>query len=272
MRASDAASIPSPIERAAAPGRSAGRVGADLMCRVCGHNLRTLPVDAVCTECGTPIRHTLAPIAFSTADEAWIRRACAGVQWLTLLLPWLWLPLTWPIALGALALVSSRRSGRSLFARPLGLLSLALMLAGLSLVILALRNSPLIVPRFSEVALLVAIALAYGSLPLAAADAATRENPRLRNAALRAFAIWLVGFGLGIFGVLLGAAGPQNVDAAMFLCGGALLAFVPFYTVRTLLRLWRALDHSLLSLADSSRVRAWPSPGADREPATSPSG
>lgn len=61
----------------------------------CGHNLRGLRRDGRCGECGQPVVVSL--VSSETGDAPWLAKLCRGVGTLGLLLPWLWLPLAWPL-------------------------------------------------------------------------------------------------------------------------------------------------------------------------------
>ena len=77
-------------------------VMGDLPCRKCSYNLRTLPTDALCPECGTPVAVSMRSDRLRDADPQWLRIVRGGVSllWITYLLLVLWL------ALGALLRVS----------------------------------------------------------------------------------------------------------------------------------------------------------------------
>jgi hypothetical protein len=74
-----------------------GRIDADLFCSTCGHNLRGLEPSGVCTECGSLVEWSLGDGTLRFADPQWVRTVRSGVTWVTLTLPWLWLPLAWPL-------------------------------------------------------------------------------------------------------------------------------------------------------------------------------
>jgi hypothetical protein len=50
----------------------------DRPCRTCGYNLRTLPVDAACPECATPVALSLRGNLLRDSDPAWLRRLAIG--------------------------------------------------------------------------------------------------------------------------------------------------------------------------------------------------
>jgi hypothetical protein len=74
-----------------------GRIDADLFCATCGHNLRGLEPSGVCTECGSLVEWSLGDGTLRFADPQWVRKLRTGVTWVMLTLPWLWLPLAWPL-------------------------------------------------------------------------------------------------------------------------------------------------------------------------------
>jgi hypothetical protein len=53
-------------------------VQEDVPCRRCGYNLRTLPVDGQCPECGTEVRPSLRGRRLVNADRGWLAWICGG--------------------------------------------------------------------------------------------------------------------------------------------------------------------------------------------------
>jgi hypothetical protein len=86
-----------------------GRLSHDVTCAGCGHNVRGLPLDGVCGECATAVATSLTGTALLGADPRWLRAMAAGVGWLTVLLPWLWLPLAWPLVVWGAWLATTPR-------------------------------------------------------------------------------------------------------------------------------------------------------------------
>jgi hypothetical protein len=80
-------------------GRLTYRLSADVFCVNCGHNLRGLRNDGPCAECGQPVRWSLAGSSLYFADPDWLAKVRCGAAILTVTLPWLWVPLLWPVAL-----------------------------------------------------------------------------------------------------------------------------------------------------------------------------
>lgn len=75
-----------------------GRLNFDLYCVECGHNLRGLLPTGKCGECGSLVELSMGSGPLAAAPVAWINHVRWGVAAMTLLLPWLWLPLVWPVA------------------------------------------------------------------------------------------------------------------------------------------------------------------------------
>lgn len=78
-----------------------GRLEHDAACVGCGYNLRGLLVHGVCTECGRPVLVSLQGSPLEAADPRWVRRLSGAAARLLMLLPWFWLPLSWPLAFHA---------------------------------------------------------------------------------------------------------------------------------------------------------------------------
>ena len=62
-----------------APGQTSV-VTDDLHCRVCGYNLRGLPRDGFCPECGEPVSHAHGPPLLRYADRKWVAALALGVR------------------------------------------------------------------------------------------------------------------------------------------------------------------------------------------------
>ncbi len=75
------------------------RLAIDLPCAECGHNLRGLRPGGVCVECGLPIALSRSASPLALAGPAWLARVSRGTGLAFAALPWLWLPLSWPLLL-----------------------------------------------------------------------------------------------------------------------------------------------------------------------------
>lgn len=75
----------------------AGRMDFDLSCVQCGHNLRGLLPTGICGECGSLVELSMGSGPLAATSLGWIARVRWGIAAMTLLLPWLWLPLVWPV-------------------------------------------------------------------------------------------------------------------------------------------------------------------------------
>jgi len=80
---------------------SFGRLASDRTCIGCGHNLRGLLPDGACCECGLAVDISLSGSRLAGADARWLERLTAGTGLLTSLLPWMWVPLAWPVVVVA---------------------------------------------------------------------------------------------------------------------------------------------------------------------------
>ncbi len=61
------------------PVAAPGLVDHDLSCIGCDYNLRTIPHDATCPECGKPVIETLHAQGLAQSPPRWLRWICAGV-------------------------------------------------------------------------------------------------------------------------------------------------------------------------------------------------
>lgn len=57
---------------------SAGRVAVDVPCRTCDYNLRGLPQDDRCPECGTTVDRSIHSDRLCLTDPAWVNHLAAG--------------------------------------------------------------------------------------------------------------------------------------------------------------------------------------------------
>lgn len=60
------------------------RLATDVPCIGCGYNLRSLPADGLCPECGRPVPPSLELFArrLSFGDPTWLLEVCRGLNWL----------------------------------------------------------------------------------------------------------------------------------------------------------------------------------------------
>ncbi len=58
-----------------------GIVAEDLPCARCGYNLRALPLDDKCPECGILVGNTLEGDWLRYADRRWAKQVLRGIQW-----------------------------------------------------------------------------------------------------------------------------------------------------------------------------------------------
>jgi hypothetical protein len=57
-----------------------GTVAADVGCRRCGYNLRTLHVDAACPECASPVAASVNGDALMYSDPSWLAKVTLGAD------------------------------------------------------------------------------------------------------------------------------------------------------------------------------------------------
>jgi len=61
---------------------AAGNVAADVACRRCGYNLRTLPSVGKCPECGTAVGRSLHGDLLQYSDPEWVEKLASGMNWI----------------------------------------------------------------------------------------------------------------------------------------------------------------------------------------------
>jgi hypothetical protein len=59
---------------------SAQIIEADTPCRCCGYSLRSLRLDGICPECGTPAEKSLGPEVLFRSDPVWVQRRAAAMR------------------------------------------------------------------------------------------------------------------------------------------------------------------------------------------------
>lgn len=126
-----------------------GRILTELRCISCGHFLCGLLPDANCGECGSPVAWSLRGEVFLSADPEWLASVRSGTAELAMLLPWAWLPFTWPWIGWALWKASrpipGQRAGQGLAHTPAIRVIMALfplLMLVLLATVIALHNSP----------------------------------------------------------------------------------------------------------------------------------
>jgi hypothetical protein len=60
-----------------------GRLIADVLCRRCAYNLRGLPRDGACPECGAAVERSLFIDRLRFRDPVWVARLAVGAAWAT---------------------------------------------------------------------------------------------------------------------------------------------------------------------------------------------
>lgn len=241
-----------------------GRLGCDLACVRCAHNLRGLLPTGACGECGLPVEYSLAGTPLGAADPRWLARQRWGMATFTLALPWLWLPLAWPVAwVACWYLTAPDPSGRE---RGEGLVVAARMV----LVVLATVVGVMIVilidlPPAGVRMLTLPLAICVVGVLLATATLAVRRlvlrriSPRPVSITRLLTLAWVAGTGLLAFGTLaeLGlplSAGPA-ADARV--AGLAILLAIPILLPIATIRLWRELETAETLAADRELLNGW---------------
>ena len=63
----------------------------DLPCRTCGYNLRTLPTDGVCPECGTVVAKSICGDLIKFSDPKWVRKIARGIRFVQMGFPFVFI-------------------------------------------------------------------------------------------------------------------------------------------------------------------------------------
>lgn len=71
-----------PINVSELPAVPAGQVADDIPCIHCNYNLRTLHLDAVCPECGSPVSLTVRADLLRFSNPQWVERLARGTRWI----------------------------------------------------------------------------------------------------------------------------------------------------------------------------------------------
>lgn len=256
---------------------ASGRLSSDVICALCGHNLRGLAPTGVCGECGQPVEWSLRGSPFGAADPAWIGRVRWAAACLTVALPWLWLPLSWPLAYFAYWRLTSPNPSAadsgvwtSVVMRVLLFAPTIAVWIGVCLLLnpLDLWEWLWLIPPTVALLLLFLTAAAHrlSNRP---------ESARLRRLCRLAFCAWPLALLLFAPVPLALARGPFWIPEVVIIVLGRLgvivLLCIPALNLAVLIGLWRALEVAEVqshSLRDGVRVR-WPG-SARSAPATEP--
>jgi hypothetical protein len=257
-----------------------GRLARDATCVRCGHNLRGLPPDGLCCECGQPVDISLSGSPLAGAEPQWLERVCAGTGLLTLLLPWLWLPLAWPVVLvaGWLAAAPNPADLPREARRSLALRSLLMIILVVPPLAAWIRDGP--PATWLRADILALLALVAGLL-LIWTVVLTRRLSRhvgqkgLRRAVQFLSVCWFCAIGLLVCTAALMTQGSAStIDDIIFpfvIVGIAAVLGGLIALPIILIRLWRELDVAA-TLARSRRDRrrahapATPPPASDAAP------
>lgn len=252
-----------------------GRLAYDVRCVSCGHNLRGLSRDGVCVECAAPIGWSIRGAAYLSTNIRWLETVRSGVATVTLLLPWIWVPLVWPWLAWGLWKLARPRPGdadtEGMVQRPatriaLALLPLIVMPAMVVLACLATAGSaglglefalsPRTNPRVATI--VVATAVLGGLFVQALACVAlgrVAAGPALRAIRVGFVIVAIASASAGVlltvaalhYGAVLGPTVIGDAAAAGFAAVGALLAVASILLfLPALIGVWRLLDTSVL--------------------------
>ena len=213
----------------------AGRLNCDLTCPQCGHNLRGLLPTGVCVECGHPIQRAMrSTLAYDRAAQ--LRRAVSG---LTIISPWLWLPLSWPVALVlywkfAAQDPAGRRGQMAILIARYGLfvaIPTVWMLVGYLGQSGGAASYPLII-------FLTAVMIMVATLFVALRHAQDLRHRALRIVCRLALLAWIVAAVL----LALASQGGLRFVIQLSLIGLLAVLAIPILYMASLIMLWRALE------------------------------
>jgi len=241
-----------------------GRLGCDLACVRCAHNLRGLLPTGACGECGLPVEYSLAGTPLGAADPRWLAQQRWGMATFTLALPWLWLPVAWPVAwVACWYLTAPDPSGRE---RGEGLIvSARIVLVVLVAVVVMMIIIVIDLPLAGVWMLTLPLAIGIVAVFLAIATLAVRRlalrrtTPRRLSITGLLTLVWVAGTSLLALGTLaeLGlplSAGPA-ADARV--AGLAFLLAIPILLPIATIRLWRELETAEALAADRELLKGW---------------
>lgn len=175
------------------------RLAVDVACAVCGHNLRGLPLDGVCGECGTPVERAFHASSLSSYPAEWLSRVQQAHSALLWLLLWLWVPLAWPpawIAIWNASAPTVTDADRGFVFRLTARIVLLLHLLGGSVIIVGIVGSVIEGNTFALPGLVAfSVGLAFVAM-LAATLTATRvtcfsASPGTRRVMWMMWGVWL---------------------------------------------------------------------------------
>lgn len=249
-----------------------GRIATDLLCAACGHNLRSLKPGGVCTECGSPVKWSLGDGTLRFADPRWVSAVRSGLGWVVLMLPWLWLPLTWPLFFWGLWRLTARAPQDPQEWPPFWLLAVRMgppvvLVAALASVTIVEAVRPWCNPQFARSATVLAW-VAVAVLVSVAVDRLGRRSDSRRLRRLSSASVLLNGIAFAL--LVLGAANALlELDfllliAAALLGGLAAVAGVISLAI-VLLAAWGELESAEVhARAVRQELRPWlrPEPGS----------
>jgi hypothetical protein len=240
-----------------------GRITTEDPCLACGYCLRGVRPSDRCPECGAPVAWSLPMPGQAHALAPQLARLERGAAWLTVLLPWAWLPLTWPLTTIAIWLLTEPGMRRHA-AWWIRAKTLAIVLVATGAIFVgeageplwtALSPAPLIGVAFGA-----GLALAiFGGLACRHA-ALVCERKRLARMGMIP---WIVGLGMAtLSGLIIGLATVSQSDVppgmVATLIAFIMLAALPLATIAAAL-VWNAVWRAGV-IAGAGRVVFSPAP------------
>jgi hypothetical protein len=223
------------------PESSAGTV-----CIRCGYDLRELPIDGPCPECGTPIEHSLGGDRLSKADPRWLARIALGQSLLA-----------WGLMLAAVS-------------------TFEIMLVPLAFIAISVSGiGGGTVEALAEVAMLVVVGCVVGGLMMCWMGAVLltvqepKQHGRETRLSSRHLARWgmfggigAVSLGLNLAFVPLSPVALSSIKVALYLLATAAVTVAIVPTLNVLVGLARRIPDEKLAqrTSDSSRTLRWAIP------------
>lgn len=255
-------------------------ITVDVHCSVCGYNLRGLPRDGRCGECGASVAHSLRVGLSRSGNESWLRAVAGGSVLGSLLAPWAWVPLFWPAMWWAAWQMVSPDVTRPGGVAPLRTLALRALVVGAP-VLFVLGAGPALIGYWSSHRAALTFPLMHGvyvcmavggvltamGVVLAAAVAAARGQIRYRGAVVSA-GLLCIALGLLVYALWI-LVGIRNLDYAAIAEAIAAVLSIPALGIAmsSLGGMWRVFDVSRASIAATYSDRVcWtrPEPGRPR--------